>query len=72
MPKGKCFLGDVGFAVSNGPAFSLDGNTMYFNDSAGKKAGLLRGPPFSLPTAGKNVSTLSRSTRVWPKALTAF
>jgi sugar lactone lactonase YvrE len=27
-------LGDVGFPVSNGPAFSLDGSTMYFNDSA--------------------------------------
>jgi sugar lactone lactonase YvrE len=37
LPNGKCFLGDVGFAVSNGPAFSLDGKTMYFNDSAGKK-----------------------------------
>jgi xylono-1,5-lactonase len=36
-PKGQCFLGDVGFAVSNGPAFSLDGKIMYFNDSAGKK-----------------------------------
>lgn len=37
LPNGKCFLGDVGFAVSNGPAFSLDGKVMYFNDSAGKK-----------------------------------
>jgi D-xylonolactonase len=37
LPNGKCFLGDVGFAVSNGPAFSLDGKTMYFNDSVGKK-----------------------------------
>jgi xylono-1,5-lactonase len=27
-------LADAGFAVSNGPAFSLDGSTMYFNDSA--------------------------------------
>ena len=36
-PKGECVLGDVGFAVSNGPAFSLDGKTMYFNDSNGKK-----------------------------------
>lgn len=37
MPDGRCFLGDVGFAVSNGPAFSLDGKTMYFNDSAARK-----------------------------------
>ena len=37
LPSGKCFLGDVGFAVSNGPAFSLDGKVMYFNDSVGKK-----------------------------------
>jgi len=37
LPKGECFLGDVGFAVSNGPAFSLDGKTMYFNDSVGKR-----------------------------------
>lgn len=37
LPSGECFLGDVGFAVSNGPAFSLDGKTMYFNDSAGYK-----------------------------------
>jgi sugar lactone lactonase YvrE len=37
LPNGKCFLGDVGFAVSNGPAFSLDGKIMYFNDSVGKK-----------------------------------
>ena len=35
LSNGDCFLGDVGFAVSNGPAFSLDGKTMYFNDSAG-------------------------------------
>ncbi len=37
LPKGKCYLGDVGFAVANGPAFSVDGKTMYFNDSVGKK-----------------------------------
>lgn len=37
LPSGEAFLGDVGFAVSNGPAFSLDGKTMYFNDSAGRK-----------------------------------
>ena len=37
LPKGECFLGDVGFAISNGPAFSLDGKTMYFNDSLSKK-----------------------------------
>jgi xylono-1,5-lactonase len=30
-------LADAGFAVSNGPAFSLDGSTMYFNDSARRK-----------------------------------
>jgi sugar lactone lactonase YvrE len=29
-------LADAGFAVSNGPAFSPDGTTMYFNDSAGR------------------------------------
>ena len=29
-------LADAGFAVSNGPAFSLDGAVMYFNDSAGR------------------------------------
>jgi xylono-1,5-lactonase len=37
LSNGKCFLGDAGFAVSNGPAFSLDGRIMYFNDSVGKK-----------------------------------
>jgi xylono-1,5-lactonase len=37
LPNGECYLGDAGFAVSNGPAFSLDGKTMYFNDSAGYK-----------------------------------
>lgn len=31
--KGEATLVDVGFAVSNGPAFSPDGQTMYFNDS---------------------------------------
>jgi xylono-1,5-lactonase len=30
-------LADAGFAVSNGPAFSLDGSTMYFNDSVRRK-----------------------------------
>jgi xylono-1,5-lactonase len=29
-------LADAGFAISNGPAFSLDGRTMYFNDSLGR------------------------------------
>jgi sugar lactone lactonase YvrE len=37
LPSGECFLGDAGFAVSNGPAFSLDGKTLYFNDSVGRK-----------------------------------
>lgn len=30
-------LGDVGFAISNGPAFSIDGTTMYFNDSLARQ-----------------------------------
>ncbi len=30
-------LADAGVAISNGPAFSPDGTTMYFNDSAGRK-----------------------------------
>lgn len=30
-------LGDAGFAISNGPAFSMDGATMYFNDSLGRQ-----------------------------------
>jgi xylono-1,5-lactonase len=30
-------LGDAGFAISNGPAFSKDGAAMYFNDSLGKQ-----------------------------------
>lgn len=29
-------LGDAGFPVSNGPAFSRDGRVLYFNDSAGR------------------------------------
>jgi xylono-1,5-lactonase len=37
MPNGAAFLADTGFVVSNGPAFSLDGSTMYFNDSVGRK-----------------------------------
>ncbi len=30
-------LGDAGFAVANGPAFSPDGRSMYFNDSLGRQ-----------------------------------
>ncbi len=30
-------LGDAGFAVANGPAFSPDGRRMYFNDSLGRQ-----------------------------------
>ncbi len=30
-------LADAGFAIANGPAFSRDGLTMYFNDSARRK-----------------------------------
>lgn len=37
LPNGEAYLGDTGFAISNGPAFSLDGKTMYFNDSVGRK-----------------------------------
>ncbi len=37
LPSGECFLGDTGFATSNGPAFSLDSTTMYFNDSVGRR-----------------------------------
>jgi xylono-1,5-lactonase len=35
--KTRWNLADAGFAVSNGPAFSVDGNTLYFNDSARRK-----------------------------------
>lgn len=37
LSDGSSYLGDTGFAISNGPAFSLDGETMYFNDSLGQK-----------------------------------
>jgi sugar lactone lactonase YvrE len=37
LPSGECFLGDTGFATSNGPAFSLDGKIMYYNDSVGRR-----------------------------------
>ena len=36
LSNSECFLGDVGFAISNGPAFSLNGKIMYFNDSLGR------------------------------------
>lgn len=34
--QGVWCLGDAGFPVSNGPAFSRDGRTLYFNDSVGR------------------------------------
>lgn len=34
-PDGTWSVGDSGFAVCNGPAFSPDGGTMYFSDSMG-------------------------------------
>jgi sugar lactone lactonase YvrE len=34
---GSSSIGDSGFAVCNGPAFSPDGETMYFSDSAGRR-----------------------------------
>ncbi len=37
LPTGECCLGDVGFAISNGPAFSRDGKTMFFNNSLDRK-----------------------------------
>jgi sugar lactone lactonase YvrE len=37
LPSGKATLGDVGFAVSNGPACSPDGRTLYFNDTLGRR-----------------------------------
>jgi xylono-1,5-lactonase len=33
-PDGQCTQHDSGFAVTNGPTWSLDGRTMYFNDTA--------------------------------------
>ena len=33
-PDGTCSRHDEGFAVTNGPTWSLDGRTMYFNDTA--------------------------------------
>lgn len=35
--SGRYAVGDSGFAVCNGPAFSPDGGTMYFSDSMGKR-----------------------------------
>ncbi|MDR6535729.1 SMP-30/gluconolactonase/LRE family protein [Variovorax soli] len=32
-PDGQCTQHDSGFAVTNGPTWSLDGRTMYFNDT---------------------------------------
>ena len=32
-PDGRCTRHDQGFAVTNGPTWSLDGRTMYFNDT---------------------------------------
>jgi sugar lactone lactonase YvrE len=34
--NGHFALGDVGFAIPNGPAVSPDGTTLYFNDSVGR------------------------------------
>lgn len=36
-PDGTWSVGDSGFAVCNGPAFSPDGGTMYFSDSMGRR-----------------------------------
>jgi D-xylonolactonase len=35
--KGGASVGDSGFAVCNGPAFSPDGLTLYFSDSVGRR-----------------------------------
>lgn len=35
-PGGDHVLADAGFVVANGPAFSPDGNSLYFNDSVGR------------------------------------
>ena len=35
--SGLATLGDVGFTVSNGPAFSPDGRSLYFNDTFGRR-----------------------------------
>jgi sugar lactone lactonase YvrE len=37
LPNGQAILGDAGFAVANGPAFSADGRTLYFNDTLSRK-----------------------------------
>jgi xylono-1,5-lactonase len=34
--RSRWALADSGFAISNGPAFSPDGRTLYFNDSVGR------------------------------------
>ena len=34
---GSYHLADAGFAVANGPAFSPDGNVLYFSDSVGRR-----------------------------------
>ncbi|MFN4140205.1 SMP-30/gluconolactonase/LRE family protein [Aestuariivirga sp.] len=36
-PDGRVTVGDSGFAVCNGPAFSPDGGVLYFSDSAAKR-----------------------------------
>jgi sugar lactone lactonase YvrE len=37
LPNGQAILGDAGFAIANGPAFSTDGERLYFNDTLGRK-----------------------------------
>lgn len=36
-PEGKSSVGDSGYTVCNGPAFSPDGETLYFSDSLGHR-----------------------------------
>jgi sugar lactone lactonase YvrE len=36
-PDGRARVGDSGFVICNGPAFSSDGAVMYFSDTAGRR-----------------------------------
>jgi xylono-1,5-lactonase len=66
----KFALGDVGFAVSNGPAFSPDGRVMYFSDSANRQILTYDVSPDHLHSKGRRVFSTFTTEEGVPDGLT--
>jgi sugar lactone lactonase YvrE len=67
---GRATLGDTGFVVSNGPAFSPDGSRLYFNDTFGRSTFVYDIAPEDSHPRNRRLLVAYEETEGYPDGLT--